>query len=178
VRTVPFWRGVVAVFTVALVVVANAQADTKRISDGNDVSGRLDIRSASHGHAGARLVHRISTFGTWGARLVRQSGNNLFSLEISTDGDRRPERVVLIYSRNGHMTADVFRLSGANLIPVGSASASRPNARTVLVSIQRSRLGDPGQYRWSAHSQFKNSGACSGFCVDRAPNSGRVRHNI
>jgi hypothetical protein len=90
------WRGVVTGFIVALIAVANAQADTRRISDGNDVSGRLDIRSASHGHAGARLIHRISTFSTWGVRLVRQSGTNLFSLEISTDGDRRPERIVLM----------------------------------------------------------------------------------
>jgi hypothetical protein len=179
VQLVGLWRGVVAAFIVALVAVANAQADTKRISDGNDVSGRLDVRSASHGHAGARLVHRISTFGTWGARLVRRSGTNLFSLEISTDGDRRPERIVLMYSRNGHMIADVFRpLSGGNLTLIGSASASRPNARTVRVAIPRSRLGDPGRYRWSAHSQFKKAGACSNFCVDSAPNSGRVLHNI
>jgi hypothetical protein len=178
VQLVRFWQGVVAAFIVALVAVGNAQADTKRISDGNDVSGRLDLRSASHGHSGNRLVHRISTFGTWGARLVRRSGTNLFSLNISTDGDRRPERIVLIYSRNGHMIADVFRFSGGSLTLIGSASASRPNARSVRVVIPRSRLGNPGRYRWSAHSQFKNSGACSGFCVDSAPNSGRILHNI
>jgi hypothetical protein len=172
------WRGVATASIVALMAVSNAQADTRRISDGNDVSGRLDIRRASHGHSGARLVHKISTFGTWGARLVRRSGTNLFSLEISTDGDRHPERVVLIYSRNGRMIADVFRFSGGNLTLIGPASASRPNARTVRVSIRRSRLGDPGRYRWSAHSQYKNAGACSNFCVDSAPNTGRVLHDI
>jgi hypothetical protein len=172
------WRGVATAFIVALIPVANAQADTRRISDGNDVSGRLDIRWASHAHAGARLVHKISTFGTWGPRLVRRSGTNLFSLDISTDGDRRPERIVLIYSRSGRMIADVFRFSGGNLTPIGSASASRPNARTVRVSIPRSRLGDPSRYRWSAHSQYKKAGACSNFCVDSAPNTGRVLHEI
>jgi hypothetical protein len=172
------WRGVVTVLVVALIAITDAQADTRRISDGNDVSGRLDIRRASHGHSGARLVHTISTFSTWGARLVRRSGNNLFSLEISTDGDRRPERIVLVYSRNGRMIADVFRFSGGNLTLIGSASASRPSARTVRVSIRRSRLGNPGRYRWSAQSQFKRAGACSNFCVDRAPNTGRVLHDI
>jgi hypothetical protein len=155
-----------------------AQADTRRISDGNDVSGRLDIRRASHGHADARLVHKISTFGTWGNRLVRRSGTNAFALDISTDGDSRPERIVLIYSRSGRMIADVFRFSGGNLTLIGSASASRPNARTVRVSIRRSRLGDPGRYRWRAHSQFKRAGACSNFCLDSAPNRGRVLHDI
>jgi hypothetical protein len=178
------WRGVVTAsivataFIVALMAVSDAQADTRRISDGNDVSGRLDIRRASHGHADGRLVHKISTFATWGNRLVRRSGTNLFSLEISTDGDSRPERVVLMYSRNGRMLADVFRFSGGTLTLIGSASASKPNARTVRVSIRRSRLGDPGRYRWSAHSQFKRAGACSNFCVDRAPNRGRVLHDI
>lgn len=166
-------------FIVALIAAASAQADKRRISDGNDVSGRLDIRSATHGHAGARLVHKISTFGTWPVRLIRQGGPNLFSLEISTDGDRRPERIVLVYSRNGRMKADVFRLAGGgDLILIGSASASRPNARTARVSILRSRFGDPDSYRWSAHSQYKNAGACSNFCVDRAPNIGRIRHTI
>jgi hypothetical protein len=54
----------------ALVAVGSAQADTKRISDGNDRPGRLDIRSASHAHDGGRVVHTISTFSRWRPGLV------------------------------------------------------------------------------------------------------------
>jgi hypothetical protein len=153
-----------------------AVANTKTISDPNDRPGPLDIRSASHGHAGARVTHRISTFGTWPIGLLRPSTPNLFAVEISTDSDPALERVVLISSRNGRMIADVFTLPSGDF--VGSASASKPNARTLRVSILRSRLGNPAGYRWNAFSQFKAAGACSSFCFDRAPNRGRVLHDI
>jgi hypothetical protein len=154
----------------------SALANTKTIFDPNDRPGPLDIRSASHGHSGGRVTHRISTFGAWSIGLLRPSTPNLFALEISTDSDSALERVVLISSRNGRMVADVFTVPSGDF--VGSASASKPNARTLRVSILRSRLGNPSGYRWNAFSQFKAAGACNNFCIDRAPNSSRVLHDI
>jgi hypothetical protein len=172
------WRGVVVVTAVlvALVAVGNARADTKRISDGNDRPGPLDIRSASHGHGVGRVVHTISTFSTWRVGLIGASTSNLFAVEISTDGDPALERVVLVFSANSRLRALVVRLPTGTV--VGSASASKPNARTVRVAIRRSLLGSPGGYRWNAHSQYRAAGACSGFCSDRAPNLGRVLHDV
>jgi hypothetical protein len=167
---------VLTALAVSLAAAGNALADTKRISDGNDRPGPLDIRSATHGHAGARVVHTISTFSTWRVGLLGPNTPNLFALEISTDPDPALERVVLIFSANGRMAARVFRLPGGRFI--GSASASRPNARTVRVSILRSRLGNPGGYRWKAHSQYRAAGACRRGCIDKAPNLGRVLHDI
>jgi hypothetical protein len=46
------------------------------------------------------------------------------------------------------------------------------------VVIARSRLGNPTGYRWNAHSQYQGAGACSNLCVDKAPNRGRVLHDI
>jgi hypothetical protein len=181
-RLVRSSRGVIAftsALTVALVAGGNAHADTKRISDGNDRPGRLDIRSASHGHSGARVVHTISTFGRWPTRLLGPNTPNLFAVEISTDGDRRLERVVLVFFQNGRMVAGVFRVrSGGRLVFIGRASASKPNARSVRVSIRRSRLGDPVGYRWNAYSQFGSAASGCNLCIDRAPNSRRVLHDI
>ncbi|MGH3037239.1 MAG: hypothetical protein ACRDMU_08655 [Gaiellaceae bacterium] len=173
-----FRRGVAIAATVGLVVVGHAQAGTNRIADGNDRPGPLDIRSASHGHAGVRVVHTISTFATWRTGLLGPATPNLFAVEISTDGDAALERVVLIFSRSGQMLARVYRLSGGRLVLVGPATASRPNGRAVRVSIARSRLGNPAGYRWKAHSQYRAPGACSNFCIDKAPNSVRVLHDI
>lgn len=161
---------------VGLFAVGNAYADTRAISDGNDRPGPLDIRSASHAHDGARVVHTISTFSRWPRGLIGRNTSNLFAVEISTDGDPALERVVLVFSANGHLVAPVIRLPAGTV--VGSASASKPNGRTVRVSIRRSLLGSPSGYRWNAHSQYRAAGACSGFCSDRAPNSGRVLHDI
>lgn len=172
------WRGVtvLTVVTVALVAVGNAHADTKRISDGNDRPGPLDIRSASHGHDGARVVHTISTFSRWRIGLIGRNTSNLLAVEISTDGDPALERAVLVFAANGRLVARVIRLPAGTI--VGSASASRPNGRTVRVSIRRSLLGNRSGYRWDAHSQYRAAGACSGFCSDRAPNRRRVQHDV
>jgi hypothetical protein len=159
---------------VALVAVASAQAGTKRISDGNDRPGPLDIRSATHGHSGDQVVHAISTFSRWRVGLLGR--NNILAIEISIDGDPALERVVIVFSRNGRLIAQVVRLPAGTT--VGSASTSRPNGRTVRVSIRRSLLGNPVGYRWNAHTQYQASGACNQFCVDRAPNRGRVLHDI
>jgi hypothetical protein len=173
-----FRRGVAVAAAVGLVAAGHAQAGTNRISDGNDRPGPLDIRSASHGHAGVRVVHTISTFALWRAGLLGPGTPNLFAVEISTDGDAALERVVLIFSANGRMVARVYRLSGGRLVLVGPATASKPNGRTVRVSIARSQLGSPAGYRWKAHSQYRAAGACSNFCIDKAPNSRRVLHDI
>ncbi|MGH3024561.1 MAG: hypothetical protein ACRDNI_12960 [Gaiellaceae bacterium] len=173
-----FRRGVIAALAVTLFTAGNAYADRNRISDGNDIRGPLDIRSATHGHAGGRVVHTISTFARWRPGLLGPSTPNLFALEISTDGDRAFERVVLVYSRNGRMIARVFRLSRGRLFLIGPAAASKPNGRTVRVTIARSRLGNPAGYRSTAHSQYQAAGVCSGSCVDHAPNSGGVLHDI
>ena len=180
-RLVRSSRGVITLataLTLALAAAGNAQADTRRISDANDRPGRLDIRSASHGHSGARVVHTISTFGRWPARLLGPNTPNLFAVEISTDGDRGLERVVLVFFQNGRMVAGVFRVRSRRLVFIGSASASKPNARSVRVSIRRSRLGSPAGYRWNAYSQFGSAASGCNLCIDRAPNSRRVLHDI
>lgn len=174
-------RGVITAMIatgVALAAVGSAEADTRRTGDGNDTPGRLDMRSATHGHAGDRVVHTISTFARWRARLLAPSTPNLFAIEISTDGDRALERVVLVYSRNGRMVARVFRIAGRRLVLVGAATASKPNGRTMRVSIARSRLGNAPGYRWTAHSQYQAPGACGNVCVDKAPSPGSLRHDV
>ena len=165
-------------FAVILGAAGNAFADTRRISDRGDVPGRLDIRSATHGHAGNRLVHTISTWGSWPVGLLGPGTPNLFALEISTDADRALERVVLVFSTSGRMVARVFRVNRRRLTFVGSARASKPNARTIRVVVPGARIGAPAGYRWNAHSQFQAPGACSRACVDKAPNTGRVLHDV
>ena len=120
---------------VALLAVGNAYADTRVIADRNDRPGPLDIRSASHAHDGARIVHTISTFSRWPLGLIGPNTSNLLAVEISTDGDPALERVVLVFSANGRLVAPIIRLPAGTV--VGYASASKPNGRTVRVSIPR-----------------------------------------
>ena len=160
---------------VGLAFAGIAQASFTAFADGNDRPGRLDIKQVTQDHgAGGRLVHTITTFGRWPKSLLGPSTPNFFVLDISIDGDPRPERYVFIFSTaNGRMVAVVTKPNGR---VVGSATASKPNAKTVKVSFLPSRLGNPAGYRWLAASVFRGRG-CRGGCTDRAPNN-RVLHDI
>jgi len=163
-----------AAVLLALAGSANAFAAATTIRDGNDAQGPLDVRAARHAHSGTRVVHEISTFANWPIGLLGARTPNLFALEIDTKGDRRPERIVVVFSSGGHLVAGVVNARGAFL---GRANASRPNGHTIRVAIARSRLGSPAGYRWTALSFFQGAG-CARGCIDRAPNSGRVLHDL
>ncbi len=61
---------------------------------------------------------------------------------------------------------------------LGFGSATRPDNRSIRVSIPRKLLGKPGGYHWRLFSVYFAPGACRAGCVDRAPNSGQVLHDI
>ena len=161
---------------VSLFAVGNAYADTRRISDGNDRPGPLDIRAASHGHAGVLWSTR--------SRRSARGGSASSARTRPTSSRSRSARTRIpplsAWSLSSPRTAAWSRASSdcRNGRFLGSASASRPNARTVRVSILRSRLGNPVGYRWKAHSQYRAAGGCSRGCIDKAPNVGRVLHDI
>ncbi len=153
---------------VGLAFAGIAQASFTAFSDGNDKPGRLDIKQVTQDHgAGGRLVHTITTFGRWPKSLLGPSTPNFFVLDVNLDGDPRPERFVFIFSTaNGRMVAVVTRPNGRI---AGSATASKPNAKTVKVSFLPSRIGNKPGYTWLAASFFRGRG-CGGGCTDRAPN--------
>jgi len=154
---------------------APAHADIRSVTDGNDRPGPLDIKSARHAHSGSRVTHTIATFGAWRPALLGLRTPNFLALSISTDADAQAERIVLVYSAGGRMRATIF--SGDRSF-VGGATAAKPSARTVRITFLRSRLGTRPGYRWQALSFFASSGTCPRGCLDRAPNSGRVLHDI
>jgi hypothetical protein len=173
------WSWALALTAAALLALVGAEAaraGTSTVQDGNDRPGRLDIRSVSQGHSGAKVTHTIRTFGRWPNSLLGAQHSNALVILISTDSDAALERFVLIISEQGRMVAGVFRGNGGLL---GQANVSRPDRRSVRVSFSKSRLGNPPGYRWQAFSSFQAPGACRRGCVDRAPNgSRRVLHDL
>jgi hypothetical protein len=170
-------RGVrLAIAMAALCTLATAQtalAGTNTVRDPNDRPGPLDIRSVSHGHAGDRVKHVITTFRRWPTALLGPRTPNFFLLQISTD--RASERFVLIFSSPRRVLARVFDSDGDFL---GRADASRPNRRSVQVKLRRGLLGNPGGYLWRAFSYFEAPGRCGDGCRDRAPNGLRLVHDL
>jgi len=158
--------GVAALLTLA-VAATTAQANTKTVSDGNDVATALDIRSVSQGHNGARLTHSIRTYGTFSSSFLR--GDNAFLLGFDTNGTvSTAERFVVVFWGGGRLRAAVTRGNGDFIrwTPV-----SRPSSRSVKVTLRRASLGNPAGYRWAGFSFVGQAG-------DRAPNRGLILHDI
>jgi hypothetical protein len=166
----------VVALAAALACAGTASAGFTAFPDRNDRPGPLDIRQATQGHGpGGRLVHTITTFGRWPNALLGPTTPNFFLLDISIDADAKPERTVFIYSVNRHMVAVVLDPKGR---VVAAAKASRLDKKTVRVSFPRGGIRNKPGYRWIAASFFESSGRCGGGCVDKAPNRGRILHDI
>lgn len=157
-----------AMGVVALVLPASAFADGKRVSDPNDVAHALDIRSVAHGHAGRRITHTLTTFGSFSSSFLR-GGDNFVGFGFDTNGSRSTaERFVFVFWARGALRAVVTTGSGN---AIAGVPVSRPSRRTVRVSIPTSRLGSPVGYRWAAFSFVGARG-------DGAPNRRLVLHDV
>jgi hypothetical protein len=152
-----------------------AAAETRTITDGNDVPGRLDIRSATQGMHRRSVVHTISTYGTWTGRLLRFQESRFLFIDFDTKAGPRADRIAVVFFYRGKLRAAV--LSGRGRFR-GWATASRPGSRSVTVRISRRLLGSPLGYRWIAASEYTSSTICPRGCLDRVPNRGTVLHDI
>src|SRR5262245_53424989 len=85
-----------AAVLLALVGAEVAWAGKSAAQDGNDSRGRLDIRSVSEGHSGAKVTHTIKTFGRWPSSLLDEQHSNSFLMVLNTDSDPAIERFVFI----------------------------------------------------------------------------------
>jgi hypothetical protein len=176
-----FLKGAVAGALVLGLVAGPAAADVVTRKDPKDTLGRLDIRRISHGHAGEDAVtHTITTYGEYSSRLLDWSQRPGGMLLLFIDGvDDGWERIVVVRWRDGRLRAPIFDEDRR----VGMAQVTRPNRRTVKVTLQKRQLGDlgdPPQYLWRAISLFRNRGRCKGVfsCLDGAPNGREVRHRL
>jgi hypothetical protein len=169
---------------VALLLGGHASASDRTIRDGNDTSGVLDVRSATHGHAGAGvLTHRIKSREVWGNKDLQDSLSKIV-INFEVGGD--PERELTIDLADGGGLKATMRDFDSGRI-VGRGHATRTGRRGVQVEFKEDLLGSQvGAYAWQVVTAFQENGhrRCDEdqhgdvSCVDRAPNSGMVRHQL
>lgn len=144
-----------------------ARADIRVVSDGNDVSGPLDIRRATHGHSGAAFVtHTVSTFAPFSSSFLRGRNGITFQFDINNSA-RTFERFIIVGWVNGSLRALVANRTRI----IGRAGVSRPNARTVRIRVRKSLI-NPNHYQWLVATFF----GASGF--DVAPNGSVRMHDL
>lgn len=163
------FRSIAFIVAVAAFLIAPtaARADTKSVRDPRDASGRLDIRSASHGHAGANVVHTLVTHGSWSSSVLGGSNAAVFVLDTNNNWRDKPERFVVVFWQGGRLRAVLANKSGRVLRQV---RASRPSASSLRVTIPTRALGGKG-YRWFAAT-------FDGSAQDFAPNRGTPLHDF
>ncbi len=159
----------VAAGAVFLLASGPAWADTKVVTDGNDVSGPLDIKSASHGHAGKKfLIHTVSMYEPFSSSFLQ--GGKSITFQFDTSGRSTTfERYVFVSWSGGKLRAFVANKTH----DIGTASVSRPNARTLRVKIPMRLIKQDYGYRWMVGSFAGGPG------FDTAPNGVKtIFHDI
>ena len=144
-----------------------ARADVRVVTDGNDVSGPLDISRATHGHSGAAFVtHTVSTFAPFSSSFLQGQNGITFQFDINNSA-RTFERFVFVGWANGRLQGLVANRTRI----IGRAGVSRPNARTVRIRVRKSLL-NPNHYQWLVATFFGSSG------FDIAPNGSGRMHDL
>lgn len=181
-------RSLAVALTVLLSTLLAAPAalgDTKRVRDGNDAHGPLDIRSISHAHRKAsdgtnRLVHTVRLQRAWPVRKLGKHAYLLLSFRLPGKPGSA-ERTVQIEYEKGRLVAWMFDTSvepGKDLAPV----RLKHKERTLRVSFPKILLRDGlHRYRWNAASVVERKSRMCRLvvpCVDWAPGSQNtyVRH--
>jgi hypothetical protein len=158
----------------ALLLPGVSRADDTGMTDGRDTRGALDIASVSHGHNGnGELVHTLRTYRPFSSRLLSKENAVVFAFD--TNEDNRPDRIAAVLWVRGALRGAMVNARGR---PVEALRVSRPDARTISVSVTRSSLGFPVQYRWNALTTFRAKRVCEKACIDIAPNRKMILHKI
>jgi len=174
----------VALVLVVLVTAASlstmfAKATHQDRKDGNDVSGKLDIRAVNTFGSISRPGWEIIASSRTTARSLRDRGFILVHLD--TFGDTRPDYYALVSSNGSSFKGRLWRdLASRPDRVVGTVPVSRPDRFSVTVRVPLSKMNLGGKmrltYRWWARSLFTGTG-CRRVCIDRAPSKGVVTEN-
>jgi hypothetical protein len=149
-----------------------AGAHTETVKDANDRPGLLDISSTSTRHVGSTVRHTVTTFATWRNRVIGESTPNYVAVGFDLSGDARFERYAIAFVLNGRLRAFFIRPNG---LIVRTLGVSRPNLRSLTVSVPRSLLTGAGGYTWAALTLFRQNRR---NILDWAPDTDNVLHDL
>lgn len=174
-----------ALLTAGAAVALAAASKTVKISDPKqDVSGALDIQSASLRRASDGRLYAVVTLASkvTPATLLSRSGPpGSVCLKIWTDPDvdpgaSPPDRLVCVTARGrNELRASVLRQTGSGVLKrVRSASVrSSKSQRSFVLRFSQSSLGRPRSLRFAVESTRPGCDRVS--CIDVAPKGGAVR---
>ena len=166
----------VVLVTAASLFTMFAQASHQDITDGNDVKGKLDIRS-------------VDTFGktqnpAWEFKVSSRStavqlrDRGFFLVYLDTFNDSASDYYLLVSSNGSKLAGKLWRdRTGAPDRKLGKVPVWRSDKSSVTVRVPLGELNLGGKerltYRWWVKTLFTGTN-CHRVCIDRAPNQGAV----
>lgn len=161
---------VAAAAAFALLAPGRGSANNGRVSDPRgDVRGALDIASVSHGHVGKNLTHTLRTYKPFSSKLLKGNSGILFAFDVNRDSDA--EAAVAVAWSHGALRGILVSEAGKRIEVV---RVSRPDSRSVKVTLPQRAVATAPTYRWMAATTFQSRQTCRKGCVDSAPNHHRL----
>lgn len=118
--------------------------------------GRVDIKRASHGRDGSKIKHTVVAY----KRFNTSRGPCVY---MDTKGT--PAADFAACGLAGMINLNQQRTSG-------NLSIKRPDRKTIVYKFRPRAIKKPGSYDWYVEEPGEECGC------DRAPNHGRVTHNL
>jgi hypothetical protein len=153
-----------------------AEATHQDRKDGNDVKGKLDIRSVNTFGQTRNPGWKIITFSRSTARALRDRG--FFLIYFDTFDDERFDYYALISSTGSTLKGKLWRdRSNRPDRKIGKLSTWRTNKSSASVRVPLNKMNLGGQarltYRWFVKTLFTGK-RCHRVCIDRVPNEKSV----
>ena len=158
--------------------VAPANADSRRKTDGQDeTKSLLDIKSVKHSHDGNKLVHKVTTYGSWKSSDLKDRSIYI-SIDLPDSGGLSNFFYIFVAYKNGDLRAKLYNNSGDPPRFVTNVTVGRPNNKSVRVKFTKNDFeeGDFSRYEWGVATNDQRSSGCNNGCYDNAPNSGFITH--
>jgi hypothetical protein len=155
----------------ALALAATATGAT--LSDPNDVSGKLDLRTLTGRSSSGLVTVTVRTWGTWANSVLASPGPNRLVVLFDTDLDGASEYRARI-ARVGSALVALLSGQGSSFEPIPVTKVNGATARfSFPQDVFAEAVESPDEsLRLAATSTYKGSSACTTACKDRAPDAG------
>ena len=148
---------------------APAAAHGVPVGDGNDSASALDLSSVVMSHTKRAYTAKIVTFDPFQSSVLAAAGDIYLDLDLA--GTKKFDYYVWVDQAAAGTTAKVFKVGRTRAL--GKAKVTRPNTKTVSLSIPKSLLkrtkkaaGFGARSRWQ---QPANAYGESTLLTDRTP---------
>jgi hypothetical protein len=177
VRTIS--RLLAALLTLALLATTGgATASTRTVDDADDTLGKLDVRTATAGHAGDKVAHTLTMHERWASKALR-AGTATLVFQIG-----KRTRTMNIDFRDGALFAEICTEAADSSFSNCSKNVgvSRPDRKSIRITLKKSLLKRGlTSYRWTAYTYLNQgeSGCTELVCLDSVPDDrSGIRHRL